>query len=128
MNIINNISYIGSVVSLKVGLRNDRRHDDVCKKWIRSVNHIFLHRIDILIEMQNFLRINKKVHKTETDYAAISRSVTRLLNQGRGDNSIRSCWWMTIGRTTRYFGWLMTSVNKEWALFNTNTCCSQTRY
>lgn len=50
MNNINKIPYISSVVSLIVGLRHDRSHYNACKKWIKSVDHIFLDRIDLHCE------------------------------------------------------------------------------
>ena len=42
----------------------------------------------ILVEMQNFLKTNKMTLREDTDYSTILRSITRLLNQGRGGNSI----------------------------------------
>lgn len=51
MNNINNISYTGFVLSSAVGLRHDKNHYDACKKWIKSVDHIFLDRIDIQVEV-----------------------------------------------------------------------------
>lgn len=42
----------------------------------------------ILVEMQNFLKTNKMTLREDTYYSTILRSITRLLNQGRGGNSI----------------------------------------
>ena len=36
-----------------VGLRHDRSHYDACKKWVKSVDHIFLDRIDIQVEVES---------------------------------------------------------------------------
>ena len=52
MNNINNKSYIGSVMPSAVSLRYDVSHYDACKKWVKSVDHIFLDRIDIHCEIQ----------------------------------------------------------------------------
>ena len=66
----------------------------------------------ILVEMQNFLRINKEVLKTETDYAVTLRSVTRLLNQGRGGNSIRSLL-VDDDRTNKAILWLVNDIRQQ---------------
>ena len=44
---------IGSIVLSAVGLRHDRSHHDACKKWVKSVDHIFLDRIDIQVEVES---------------------------------------------------------------------------
>ena len=51
MNNINNKSYIGSVMPSAVSHRYDVSHYDACKKWVKSVDHIFLDRIDIQVEV-----------------------------------------------------------------------------
>ena len=53
MNNINNKSYIGSVMPSALSLRYDVSHYDACKKWIKSVDHIFLDRIDIQVEVES---------------------------------------------------------------------------
>lgn len=53
MNNINNKSYIGSVMPSAVSLRYDVSHYDACKKWVKSVDHIFLDRIDIQVEVES---------------------------------------------------------------------------
>lgn len=53
MNNINNKSYISSVMPSAVSLRYDVSHYDACKKWIKSVDHIFLDRIDIQVEVES---------------------------------------------------------------------------
>lgn len=65
--------------------------DSITRKWQGRKEWNFLNDWSyILVEMQNFLRLNKNVLKCESDYQSLSRSVTRLLNQGRGGNSISS--------------------------------------
>ena len=44
---------IGTIVPLAVSLRYDVSHYDACKKWIKSVAHIFLDRIDIQVEVES---------------------------------------------------------------------------
>lgn len=53
MNNINNKSYIGSVMPSAVSHRYDVSHYDACKKWVKSVDHIFLDRIDIQVEVES---------------------------------------------------------------------------
>ena len=52
MNNINLKSYIGSIVPSAVDLRHGS-HNDACKKWVKSVDHIFLDRIDIQVEVES---------------------------------------------------------------------------
>ena len=66
----------------------------------------------ILVEMQNFLRVNKNVLKCESDYQSLSRSVTRLLNQGRGGNSISSLL-LDDERAGKAITWLVEEVYKK---------------
>lgn len=66
----------------------------------------------ILVEMQNFLRINKKILNNETDYTATLRSVTRLLNQGRGGNSISSLL-IDDDKTGKAIFWLVNDIHQQ---------------
>lgn len=68
----------------------------------------------ILVEMQNFLRINKKILNNETDYTATLRSVTRLLNQGRGGNSISSLL-IDDDKTGKAIFWLINEIHLQGA-------------
>ena len=52
MNNINNKSYIGSVMPSAVSLRYEVSHYDACKKWVKSVGHIFLDRIELIAQMR----------------------------------------------------------------------------
>ena len=52
VNNINLKSYIGSVVPSTVDLRHDKSHLDACKKWVKSVDHIFLDRIELIAQMR----------------------------------------------------------------------------
>ncbi|WP_285815520.1 SIR2 family protein [Phocaeicola sartorii] len=66
----------------------------------------------ILVEMQNFLRINKKALGNETDYTTTLRSVTRLLNQGRGGNSISSLL-VDDDKTGKAISWLVNEIHQQ---------------
>ena len=102
------------IISIYNHLKNAyEKIDTLTRKWEeRKMWGLFNDWSYILIEMQNFLRINKKVLKTETDYAAISRSVTKLLNQGRGDNSIRSLL-INDDRTDKAISWLVNDISQH---------------
>ena len=87
--------------------------DTLTRKWKeRKMWEIFDDWSYILIEMQNFLRRNREALKTETDYAATLRSVTRLLNQGRGGNSIRSLL-VDDDRTDKAISWLVNDISQH---------------
>ena len=64
MNNINNKSYIGSVMPSAVSLRYDVSHYDACKKWVKSVDHIFLDRIDTKLDVAERMRSKGIVEQT----------------------------------------------------------------
>ena len=89
--------------------------DSITRKWQgRKVWNFLNDWSYILVEMQNFLRVNKNVLKCESDYQSLSRSVTRLLNQGRGGNSISSLL-LDDERSGKAITWMVEEVYKNGA-------------
>lgn len=65
--------------------------DIITKKWKeRRIWSSFNDWSYILVEMQNFLKTNRITLCKDTNYSTTLRAITRLLNQGRGGNSISS--------------------------------------
>ena len=65
--------------------------DTIARKWHERRSWSFISDWSyVLVEMQDFLRCNRSILKKEVNYTSLSRSITRLLNQGRGGNSIAS--------------------------------------
>ena len=89
--------------------------DSITRKWRgRKVWNFLNDWSYILVEMQKFLRGNKNVLKCEPDYQSLSRDVTRLLNQGRGGNSI-STLLLDDERAGKAITWLVEEVYKNGA-------------
>lgn len=86
------------------------RIDILTRKWNERSLWGFLNDWSyILVEMQDFLRNNRRVLKGEDGYSSISRSVTRLLNQGRGGGSISSLL-LEDGKTAKAISWMVHDV------------------
>lgn len=87
--------------------------DTITRKWNgRKMWGLFNDWSYILVEMQNFLKINKKILGGEPDYTATLRSVTRLLNQGRGGNSISSLL-IDDDKTGKAIFWLVNDIHQQ---------------
>ncbi len=86
-----------------------RKIDAITKKWKeRTMWNSLDDWSFILIEMQNFMLKNKKLLSSLSDYSGVKRSVTRLLNQGRGGNSISSL--IVSDNTNNAIEWLVTDI------------------
>ena len=66
----------------------------------------------ILVEMQNFLKSNKTELRDDVNYSTLLRSITRLLNQGRGGNSIASLL-IDDNKTGKAISWLVNDVHLQ---------------
>ena len=66
----------------------------------------------ILVEMQNFLKSNKTELRDDVNYSTLLRSITRLLNQGRGGNSIASLL-IDDDKTGKAISWLVNDVHLQ---------------
>ncbi|MCH5246073.1 MAG: SIR2 family protein [Muribaculaceae bacterium] len=89
--------------------------DTLTRKWHeRKMWSLFNDWSYILIEMQNFLRINRAQLRDETDYSATLRSVTRLLNQGRGGNNIPFLL-VDDDKTNKAIRWLVNCIQQQGA-------------
>ena len=87
--------------------------DTITRKWNgRKMWGPFNDWSYILVEMQNFLKINKTIFNNEPDYTATLRSVTRLLNQGRGGNSISSLL-IDDDKTGKAIFWLINDIHQQ---------------
>ena len=66
----------------------------------------------ILVEMQNFLKSNRTELRDDVNYSTLLRSITRLLNQGRGGNSMASLL-IDDDKTGKAISWLVNDVHLQ---------------
>ena len=110
-------SYIcNSVAELRIytKLKSAFAHiDKITKKWKeRQMWGPFNDWSYILVEMQNFLKANKIILRDDTDYSTLLRSITTLLNKGRGGNSIASLL-IDDDKTQKAISWLVNDVHLQ---------------
>ena len=87
--------------------------DKITKKWKeRQMWGPFNDWSYILVEMQNFLKANKIILRDDTDYSTLLRSITTLLNKGRGGNSIASLL-IDDDKTQKAISWLVNDVHLQ---------------
>lgn len=66
----------------------------------------------ILVEMQNFLKSNRTELRDDVNYSTLLRSITTLLNKGRGGNSVSSLL-IDDDKTGKAISWLVNDVHLQ---------------